>query len=170
MHVLVYGETHAVRDLLRQAAATLCPCTITVHSLVIDALRQLDDMPPPDLVLVAEDIGDDGFYVLGLVAALGERAAVDRIRVDDLEEEHARALVALGLIPAVANCGERAADETADDLVDERKPVALVRAEGQERDSLVGIGGRVAVFIDGGKRREWFAFALELLDAAHGYD
>lgn len=58
MHVLVYGETHAVRDLLRQAAATLCPCTITVHSLVIDALRQLDDMPPPDLVLVAEDIGE----------------------------------------------------------------------------------------------------------------
>lgn len=58
MHVLVYGETHAVRDLLRQAAATLCPCTITVHSLVLDALRQLDDMPPPDLVLVAEDIGE----------------------------------------------------------------------------------------------------------------
>lgn len=58
MHVLVYGETHDVRSLLRQAAATLCPCIITVHSLVIDALRQLEEMPPPDLVLVAEDIGE----------------------------------------------------------------------------------------------------------------
>jgi hypothetical protein len=32
--------------------------TTTVHSRVIDALRQLDDLPPPDLVFVAEDIGD----------------------------------------------------------------------------------------------------------------
>lgn len=58
MHVLVYGETHDVRSLLRQAAATLGPAVITVHSLVIDALRQLEEMPPPDLVLVAEDIGE----------------------------------------------------------------------------------------------------------------
>lgn len=64
MHVLIYGETHDVRSLLRQAAATLTPTVITVHSLVLDALRQLEEMPPPDLVLVAEDIGesehDDG--------------------------------------------------------------------------------------------------------------
>ena len=64
MHVLVYGETHAVRDLLRQAAATLSPTIITVHGLVIDALRQLDEPLAPDLVLVAEDTGesesDDG--------------------------------------------------------------------------------------------------------------
>ena len=58
MHVLVYGETHDMRSLLRQAAATLSPTVITVHSLVIDALRQLEEMPPPDLVLVAEDIGE----------------------------------------------------------------------------------------------------------------
>jgi hypothetical protein len=58
MHVLVYGETHDMRSLLRQAAATLSPTIITVHSLVIDALRQLEEMPPPDLVLVAEDIGE----------------------------------------------------------------------------------------------------------------
>jgi hypothetical protein len=58
MHVLIYGETHDVRGLLRQAAATLAPTIITVHSLVLDALRQLDEMPPPDLVLVAEDIGE----------------------------------------------------------------------------------------------------------------
>ena len=58
MHVLVYGETHDMRGLLRQAAATLSPTIITVHSLVIDALRQLEEMPPPDLVLVAEDIGE----------------------------------------------------------------------------------------------------------------
>ena len=58
MHVLVYGETHDMRGLLRQAAATLSPTIITVHSLVMDALRQLEEMPPPDLVLVAEDIGE----------------------------------------------------------------------------------------------------------------
>jgi hypothetical protein len=58
MHVLVYAETHINRDLLRQAASALGACTITVHSLVLDALRQLDDLPPPDLVLVAEDIGE----------------------------------------------------------------------------------------------------------------
>jgi hypothetical protein len=58
MHILIYAETHACRDLLRQASALLGPVTTTVHSRVIDALRQLDDMPPPDLVFVAEDIGD----------------------------------------------------------------------------------------------------------------
>jgi len=58
MHVLIYGETHDVRSLLRQAAATLAPTVITVHGLVLDALRQLEEMPPPDLVLVAEDIGE----------------------------------------------------------------------------------------------------------------
>jgi hypothetical protein len=58
MHVLVYGETHDMRSLLRQAAALFSPTVITVHSLVIDALRQLEEMPPPDLVLVAEDIGE----------------------------------------------------------------------------------------------------------------
>ena len=57
MHVLIYAETHAVRDLLRQAAGLLGSVTTTIHSRVIDALRQLDDMPPPDLVLVAEDTG-----------------------------------------------------------------------------------------------------------------
>ena len=64
MHVLVYGETHDMRSLLRQAAGLFSPTIITVHSLVIDALRQLDEPLAPDLVLVAEDTGesesDDG--------------------------------------------------------------------------------------------------------------
>jgi hypothetical protein len=68
---------------------------------------------------VAEDVFDDGLEVGLLAAALGEVARVERVGVDDLEEEAAGTLVALGLVPAVANRGERAADETGDNLVDE---------------------------------------------------
>jgi hypothetical protein len=52
------------------------------------------------------------FDVLGLVAALGEETAAHRFAMDDLEEEGAGALLALGdLVPEVADGGERAADE-----------------------------------------------------------
>ena len=122
------------------------------------------------LVTVAEDVGDDGLHVVRLVAALGEGAAADRVGVDDLEEEAARALVALGLGPAVAESRKRTADEAADDFVDQRKTVALVRAEREKRDGEIGVGGGVAVFVHGGEGREGFALALELLDAAHGDD
>ena len=122
------------------------------------------------VVAVAEDVGDDGFDVLLLVAAFGEGAGVHRVGVPDLKEEGAGAFVVADLIPTVAQGGERAADEGADDLVHEREAVALVRAERNQVFRLRRVGGGLAVDVDGGVRRELFAFAEELLDAAHGDD
>src|SRR5690606_13169895 len=95
--------------------------------------------------------------------------AVDRVRVDHLEEERARVLVSV-VRPAAAQRWQRTADEAGDDLVDQGQTVTLVRSEGQERNRLVRIGGRVAVLVDRSQRREGFTLALELLHAAHRDD
>ncbi len=60
--------------------------------------------------------------------------------------------------------------QAADDLIDEREAVALVRPEGQEGDRLGGIGRRVAVAIDAAIGGSGLTLALELLDAAHRDD
>lgn len=69
---------------------------------------------------------------------------------------------------AAADGGDGAADEAAEDFVEEGHAVAFVGSEGEEGGDLVGVGGGLAVFIDGGSGRQWFAFAFEGLDAAHG--
>ena len=118
-------------------------------------------------VAVAEDIGEDGFEVLLLGAVLGEEPAGEGVRVDDLEVEAAGAFFAVG-DGAAAERGEGTADECGDEFVDEGEPVALVGSEGNEGGDLVRIGGGLTGGVDGGVGREWFAFAFELLDAAHG--
>jgi len=68
MTVIIYGESHAVRDLMLQAVRRLIPPAdeVIVCGQVLDAMRLLDDAPPPALVVVAEDTGagmspdDDG--------------------------------------------------------------------------------------------------------------
>ena len=89
--------------------------------------------------------------------------------MDHLEEERAGLFLA-GDVRAAADGRQRTADETGDDFVDERETVALVGAEGDERDGFVRVEGDLAVLIHGGVRREHLAFALEYLDAAHGDD
>ena len=92
---------------------------------------------------MAEDVGEDSLDVVALRAAKGKRRAADRLGVDDLEEEGTALLFARHGRPA-ADCGERAADKSGDDLVDQRQPVALVVAEGEEGHGGVGIGRRLA--------------------------
>jgi hypothetical protein len=59
MTVIVYGENHSVRDLLLTAVRKLVPPPdeVIVCAQVLDAMRLLDDAPPPALVVVAEDTG-----------------------------------------------------------------------------------------------------------------
>ena len=116
---------------------------------------------------MAEDVGEDRFEVLLLRAVLGEEPAGEGVGVDDLEVEAAGAFFAAG-DGAAAERGEGTADEGGDEFVDEGEPVALVGAEGDESGDLVRIGGGLTGGVDGGVRWEWFAFAFELLDAAHG--
>ena len=116
---------------------------------------------------MAEDVGEDGFEVLLLRAVLGEETAGEGVRVDDLEVEAAGAFFAAG-DGAAAESGEGTADEGGDEFVDEGEPVALVGAEGDESGDLIGIGGGLTGGVDGGVGWERFAFAFELLDAAHG--
>lgn len=114
-------------------------------------------------VAVSEDVIEDGFDIGGLVA-VGEGAAGPGVRVDDLEIEASRRFVTL----ATAFGGETTADESADDFINEGHAVALVRSEGEEGGDFIGVKGFVSIFINGGAGREGLAFALELLDAAHG--
>src|SRR5258708_2260793 len=89
--------------------------------------------------------------------------------MNDLEEERRRMLVAI-FRAASAYCRNRSTDETADELVDERKAVSLVSSEREEGDRGIGISGRIAVLVHRSHRRQWFAFTLELLHAAHRDD
>lgn len=124
----------------------------------------------------AEDVVQDGFDVGGLVAVFGEEAGADGVGVDDLEVEGGCALFSVGqggaddvgVSAAAAEGGEGAADEGAEDFNQEAEAVAFVRAEGEQPLGGVGIGGGLALGIDGGSWGEWFVFPAELLDAAHG--
>jgi hypothetical protein len=68
MRVVLYGENHAVRELMLQAVRRLLPppTEVAICAHVLDAVRLLDEQPPPALVVVAEDTGaglepeDDG--------------------------------------------------------------------------------------------------------------
>ena len=91
-------------------------------------------------------------------------AGVPGIGVDDLEVEAGSGFGA----GAAAFGGEVAADESADEFVDESHAVSFVGTEGEEGGDFIGVEGFLAVLVDGGSGREGFAFALELLDAAHG--
>ena len=118
---------------------------------------------------MAEDVGEDGGEIVGLAAATGEVGAGQGVGMDDLEIEHRGVFLAGGRDGAAAQGGQRAADEAAENLVEERQPVALVAAEGQQRRHQIGIGGGVARGIHRGPRRQRFAFALERLDPPHGH-
>src|SRR5688500_11355965 len=119
---------------------------------------------------MAQYIRDDCLHVLLLVATLGERAGVHRFRFTDLEEERARGLVTVGLIPAIANCGKRATDERTDDFVQQSEAVALVRAEWDQVLRLRRVRRGLARFVNRGIWRQLFAFTRELLHPSHGHD
>ena len=114
-------------------------------------------------VAVAEDVIEDSLHVCGL-ASVDEGAAGPGVGVDDLEVE---AGGGFGSFEAAFG-GEVSADESADEFVNQGHAVAFVSTEGEEGGDFVGVGGFVSVFVDGGAGRERFAFALKLLDAAHG--
>src|ERR1017187_3665536 len=85
-----------------------------------------------------------------------------------LEEERRRVfLVALRFIVA-ADGRQTTADECAAQFVDQPEAVPFVCAKRKQRDRLVRIGGRVPVLVHGAVGWKRLAFALELLDAAHG--
>jgi len=125
-------------------------------------------------ISVAQDVIEYRFEVALLIAAHGEVAAVDCIRMNDLKEKVRRRFFNTtnsqfrSSFGARAESGQRAADHRADDFVDERHAVAFVGTKGEQGDDGVGVGGFLAILIDGAAGRELFAFAFELLDTAHG--
>src|SRR5439155_13007537 len=70
--------------------------------------------------------------------------------------------------PAAAQRRQRSADVGAEQLVDERKSVALVLAEGKKRDDFRRIGGFLPVLVDRASGRQRLVLTQELLHAAHG--
>ncbi len=118
---------------------------------------------------MAENIANDRLHIGLLVAAPGEGATADSVRVDNLEEEHAASFVTrTNLVPAVADGRHGAADEATDKLVNEREAIALVSAEWQEELGLLGVASHHAVLVDRGVGWEVLAFPGKLLDTSHG--
>ncbi len=63
--------------------------------------------------------------------------------------------------------GEVAADESADEFVNESHAITLVGSKGEEGGNFIWVSSFVAIFVNGGSGREGLALSLELLDAAH---
>ena len=68
------------------------------------------------VVAVAEDVFQNGLEVLDLAAALGESAARDGVRVDDLEIEDRGVLFTVGFELPAAQGWQRSADEAAEEF------------------------------------------------------
>ena len=118
---------------------------------------------------MAKDIADHRFHVVRLARAAGEGLPADRLGVDHLEEERAALLLSRHWRPA-AQRWQGAADEGCSQFVDQRQRIALVLTERQQRDRLVGIGGRLAFPVDRSIGGERLPLAFELLHPSHGDD
>ena len=119
------------------------------------------------LVAGSEDIGQASFDVFLLGAPERVVVAVQRFRVDALEEKGRAALFLRVALRRAADGGQSAPDKRRIEFVDESQAVTLVRAEGQQGDRLVRIGRRFALRIDRPAGAEFLALAGELLHAPH---
>ena len=69
-------------------------------------------------VSMTQHVGDDGFYILGLIATLGESASADGVGVNHLEKEGAGVFFLRLLFPTAAEGGERTSNKSTDDFID----------------------------------------------------
>ena len=121
------------------------------------------------LVAMAEDVGEDGFQVFGLIGAGGEGAGSHGIRAwKPLEEE------AHGTFLGTPVC--EASSEGRGFTTDRRHRstrssgrvrVAFMGTEGKEAGDFFWVLGGLAVFIEGALGGQGFIFACEGLDFAH---
>ena len=119
------------------------------------------------VVAVAEDVFEHRLEVLHLGAALGEISTGNRFGMDDVEIECHRGFLRLIRVFTAADGGDGAADQAAEDLVEQAHAVTLVAAEGEQGGHLVRVGGGLSVLIDRCAGRELFALAFQRLHAAH---
>lgn len=128
MNVLIYAETASGRDLLRHAARIVTggEGSVTVHTCVLDAMRQLDERPPPDLVLVAEDV------------EVGELAPAERVFFDHLLIAARRRRIPALLLGYWQQTGQSYGAPVVADLGAENRVSTLQRLVAQARTLLLG--------------------------------
>jgi hypothetical protein len=130
MNILVYAETAAGRDLLRNAATIVTggAGSVTVYTQVLDEMRQLDEEPPPDLVLVAEDV------------EVGELAPSERVFFDHLLLAARRRKIPAVLLGYWQQTGQSYGAPVVADLGAAHRVQTLQRLVAQARTSLLGLG------------------------------
>jgi hypothetical protein len=128
MNILVYAETAAGRDLLRRAATIVTggAGSVTVYTQVLDAMRQLDEEPPPDLVIVAEDV------------EVGEMAPAERVFFDHLLMGARRRKIPALLLGYWQQTGQSYGAPVVADLGAEHRVQTLQRLVAQARSLLLG--------------------------------
>jgi hypothetical protein len=128
MNILIYAETASGRDLLRHAARIVTGGigSVTVHTCVLDAMRQLDEAPPPDLVIVAEDV------------EVGELAPAERVFFDHLLLAARRRKIPALLLGYWQQTGQSYGAPVVADLGAEHRVQTLQRLVAQARSLLLG--------------------------------